>query len=63
MGRRLERSLPYDAILVDTSNPEMEEGFQALLARLDQRLEALIHETEAETHQHPAPTAEGATNG
>ena len=45
----MERSLPYDAILVDTSNPEMEEGFQALLARLDQRLEALITETEAET--------------
>ena len=40
-----------DAILVDTSNPQMEEGFQTLLARLDQRLEALIAETEAETHQ------------
>jgi hypothetical protein len=50
-GEEMERSLPYDAILVDTSNPEMEEDFQALLARLDQRLEALVHETESEAQR------------
>ena len=36
---------------IDTTNPEMEEGFQALLARLDQRLEALVKETDTETQQ------------
>ena len=50
-GEETGRSLPYDAILVDTSNPEMEEGFQALLARLDQRLEALVHETDVEAQR------------
>ena len=38
-------------ILVDTTKPEMEEGFQALLDRLDQRLEALVKETDTETQQ------------
>ena len=40
----------------------MEEGFQALLARLDQRLEALITETEAETPALSSREME-ATNG
>ena len=47
----MERRLPDDVTLVDTSNPQMEEGFQALLARLDARLDALVQETEAESHQ------------
>ena len=50
-GEEMERSLPYDAILVDTSNPEMEEDFQALLARLDKRLDALVQETESEAQR------------
>ena len=50
-GEEMERSLPYDTIVVDTSNPTMEEDFQALLARIDQRLDALVRETEPETQQ------------
>jgi hypothetical protein len=50
-GEEQRLGLPADAILVDTSNPQMEEGFQALLARLDQRLDALSKETESETQQ------------
>ena len=50
-GEEMERRLPYDTIVVDTSNPTMEEDFQALLARMDQRLDALVKETEPETQQ------------
>jgi len=40
-----------DFIEIDTSNPQMEEGFQAFLARLDQRLEALTTDTASATQQ------------
>jgi hypothetical protein len=45
---------PEDApkyVVIDTTKPEMEESFQALLDRLDQRLDALVKETEPETQQ------------
>ena len=50
-GEEMQRALPYDAILLDTTNPMMESDFQALLTRLDQRLEALIKETDTDTQQ------------
>ena len=52
MGRRWERSLPYDAILVDTSNPEMEDELPGT-RWLDwiNGLDALVKETETETQQ------------
>jgi hypothetical protein len=45
---------PKDApeyVEIDTTKPEMEASFQALLDRLDQRLGALVKETEMETQQ------------
>jgi hypothetical protein len=48
-GARPEDAPEY--VVIDTTKPEMEESFQALLDRLDQRLDALVKETDTETQQ------------